>query len=192
MTDETLLRRWQAGEVEAGEALLARHFRSLYRFFRNKVGADCDDLIQDTMLACVGGAFRFEGRSTFKTYLLTIARNQLYQFVKRKHRGLELDPLHSSMEDLLPSPSEVAAANATRNRVHDALRRIALDLQIALELHYWDELTTAELAVVLDIPLGTVKSRLRRGREALARTLGDSELDDAALRSVAPEKTAPQ
>ena len=70
----------------------------------------------------------------------------------------------------------------------EAMRRVPLDLQIALELHYWEDMTTAELAEVLEIPQGTVKSRLRRGREALqaelARLTNDPALRDVALGGV--------
>ena len=62
-----------------------------------------------------------------------------------------------------------------------ALRSIPLDLQVALELHYWEELSGPELAAVLEIPEGTVRSRLRRGRELLAERLQAFACDDAAL-----------
>ncbi len=81
------------------------------------------------------------------------------------------------MEDLGTSPSQLVARHKEHTLLLAALRRIPLELQITVELHYWEELTTSELSQVMDIPHGTVKSRLRRAREALCRELGRFERD---------------
>ncbi len=164
-TDIELLEAWQSGDAEAGSRLLRRHFRTLFRFFRSKVSDGVDDLVQKTMLACSESAHRFRGDSSFRTYLLAIARTQLLMHLRRYSRkGKQLDPIEASIADVLGSPSVALAAKDEQDVVLAALQHIPLDLQMTLELYYWEELKVAEIAQVLEIPLGTVKSRLNRGR----------------------------
>jgi RNA polymerase sigma-70 factor (ECF subfamily) len=85
--------------------------------------------------------------------------------------------------DASDSPSRFAAERQEQAQVLDALHRLPLDLQITLELHYWEEMTVAEIAVVLEIPVGTVKSRLHRARDRLRELLADEGLSDAWLQA---------
>jgi RNA polymerase sigma-70 factor (ECF subfamily) len=66
-------------------------------------------------------------------------------------------------------------------RVREALRRLPVELQVVVELHYWEEQSTAEMAEVLEVPQGTVKSRLRRAREQLEVDLGAAAAEVEAL-----------
>lgn len=168
-----LLAAWQAGDRNAGDRLLRRHVAAVRRFFRNKVdGArDLDDLVQRTFLESIRAKDGFEGRASFRTLLFTVARRQLFRFFEQRHRK-GADQLGSlSVAALSTSPSQVIAREREQARLLAAMRELDVDLQVAVELHYWEELTTAELAEVLGIPQGTVKSRLRRAREALAVAL---------------------
>ena len=171
--DLSLLEAWQAGDREAGDRLLRRHAASIRRFFRNKVDTprDVDELVQETFLQTVRAKDGFEGRAAFRTLLFTVARRQLFRFIERRHRRPVQSLASISIAALSTSPSQVAARAEAQRRVLQALRALDVDLQVAIELHYWEELSTAELAEVLGIPQGTVKSRLRRGREALASAL---------------------
>ena len=128
---------------------------------------DCDDAVQETFLACLTGP-AFRGESSFRTYLFAIARNVLHAQMKRLGRArAEVDVGEISVMDLGPSPSTLAARRREERLLLSALRAIPLDMQIALELFYWEDLSGSELAVALEIPEGTVRSRLRRAREAL-------------------------
>ena len=140
--------------------LLQRHFRSLYRFFRNKVGPDADDLIQATMLAIVKGRDGFREECSFRAYLFIVARHELYRFLRREAPPHEaFDPATASILDARPTPSRVAGARAEQALLLDALRSIPVDFQTALELHYWEGLSMTELADALEIPVGTAKTR---------------------------------
>ena len=166
--DFALLEAWRDGKPEAGSELLRRHFSSLYRFFANKVDSEVDDLLQKTMLACVNSRDRFRGEASFRTYLFTIARHELYAYFRRLKRERErIDPNSHSLFDLGHGPSTILAKGEEQRLLLIALRRIPLDLQIAVELFYWEGLGSAELSEVLEIPIGTVKSRLRRAKEKL-------------------------
>lgn len=167
--DFELLGHWRAGDRQAGNTLLRRHFDGLYRFFRNKLDADVDDLIQRSFLACVESKEKFRGDGSFRAYLFTVARHELYHHFVRCGRGRKrhVDMGSMSVADLGSSPSSKAARREEEALLLRALTRIPVDLQIAIELFYWEEMTTGELATVLGVPQGTAKSRLRRAREAL-------------------------
>jgi len=169
-SDVDLLEAWRAGDPGAGRALFERHISALSRFFRTKIGDEREDLIQATFLACVESRDRVRDGASFRAYMFRVARSKLYDHLARAHRGVgRPDPLTQSAVDLQLSPSRALARNQEQQHLLGALRRLPLELQILLELHYWEGLRTAELAEVLDIPQGTVKTRLFRAR-ALLRT----------------------
>jgi RNA polymerase sigma-70 factor (ECF subfamily) len=168
--DFALLESWRQGDAKAGSALLRRHFDSLQRFFINKVGDDASDLIQRTMEALVKSRDRFRGDSSFRTYMFVIARNELYGHLRKLRRERALfDPQAHSIHDIGTSPSKAVEVQRENKLLFEGLRRLPVDLQVALELFYWEGMEGADLAAVLDIPLGTVKSRLRRGKELLRK-----------------------
>ncbi|MCA9658165.1 MAG: sigma-70 family RNA polymerase sigma factor [Myxococcales bacterium] len=166
-TDFQLLEAWRAGDRAAGTELFNRHFNGLYRFFRNKVGDDADDLVQQTFLAVVKARDRFRGDSSFRTYLFTAARSKLYNHFSRK-RPDQRDRLGvTSVIDLGVSMHRMMVKSEEQRLLLEGLRALPLDLQVALELHYFEGMRGPALAEVLEIPEGTVRSRLRRGRERL-------------------------
>ncbi len=168
MTDQELLALWRQGDAQAAEALFERHFDGLYRFFRNKAGTAVDDLVQRTLLGAYEASDRFRGDSSFRTFLFAIARNQLLVHLA-KLRGVErIEPERDSVADSAPSPSSVVHRRREQAIVLQALRRLPVDHQILLELFYWEEHSGAELARILEVPEGTVRTRLRRARQLLA------------------------
>lgn len=176
-TDGELLRAWAAGDERAGNTLFVRHFATLRRFFQTKA-SDVEDLVQRTWLACIEKRGRLSEIGSFRAYMFGIARNELYDHLHRRSRAV--DPLVTSVADLGPTPSRVASDSERRDRILGAMQRLPLDLQVTLELHFWEHLTTAELAGALEIPQGTVKSRLRRAKEALRAALPESDLPPEA------------
>jgi RNA polymerase sigma factor (sigma-70 family) len=182
MTDEELHRAWQSGDRLAGETLFERHFESIYRFFDSKLRGDVSDLVQRTFLACVESRDRFRGASSFRTFLFAVARYELCGFYRARRREAVLDFSISSVADLATTPSSVARRRSARAALVDALQSLPLDLQIALELRYWEGFSGPDLAVVLEVPEGTVRSRLRRAIE----TLRDAMSRRAELASMCP------
>jgi RNA polymerase sigma factor (sigma-70 family) len=184
VTDAELLEQWHAGDAAAGNQLFERHFEALYRFFRNKVDDGIDDLLQETLLACVRGRERFRGDASFRTYLFAIARNVLYDhWTHRARRAADVDIGELSIEAMSTSPSGVLARAAEHRLLVRALRAIPLELQVVLELHFWEDLSGPELAIVLDVPEGTVRSRLRRAREQLEARMVELADDQRILSS---------
>ena len=178
-TDWELLEAWRNGDRKAGDILVQRYIRPIARFFRHKLREVEDDLVQRTFLGCVEGATRFEGRSSFRTFLFAIARNVLLEHLRALQRsgqraGDEFDPGLSSLSALGPSPSQALADKQSTLRLLDALRQIPVDSQLLLELYYWEELSIAELAHVLEVPEGSVKRRLHEARQRLLHHLNTS------------------
>ena len=166
-SDSELLHAWRAGDATAGDALVRRHFDAIYAFFRTKMDAEVDDLVQSTFAACVTASDQFREEAGFRTFLFAIARNQLRQFLRKTLGRRDLADVTSSMIDSGPSPSSFTNARGRRRTLLRALRTIPLDAQIALELFYWEGLSGVELAHVLGIPEGTARTRLRAARRTL-------------------------
>lgn len=168
-SDEQLLAAWRAGERRAGEQLFERYYEPVARFFFNKTDAGAE-LIQQTFLACVEGAAKFRGEGSFRSFVFAIAYRQLCRHY-RDRKGDRLDFTEVSIAAMEPSPSQAMVEGEELKLLLAGLRRIPVDCQVALELLYWEQLTTAEMAAVLEIPEGTVKSRLRRGRALLREAI---------------------
>ncbi|MBL8943086.1 MAG: sigma-70 family RNA polymerase sigma factor [Myxococcales bacterium] len=182
-SDGDLLLAWRSGDAVAGRALFARHSAAVQRFFRGVLGAEREDLIQQTFLACLESIDRLRTAASFRTFLLSIARHKLYDHLSRRAGvGARFDPLISTAMELgAASPSQVVGDRLRHDRVLEQLRHLPIELQLVIELHYWEELDTAAIAEILDIPRGTVKTRLMRARDQLRVRLGP-ELDDDGAR----------
>lgn len=171
-SDFDLLDRWRTGDNVAGQSLLARHFDTLCGFFESKCGQEADDLVQRTMLACVASKDRFRKQSSFRTYLFTVARHELYHFLQTRRRdGQRLDFSVTSIAEILTTPRSRMINDAARVRVVEALRRLSIEEQTLLELHYWEELPIAELSEILEIEPGNTRVRLHRARKKLRELL---------------------
>ena len=180
-SDLELLEAWRAGDSNAGDELVSRHWTSISRFFRAKVGDDGADLISQTFLACVEGKDRIEGDNV-KAYLFSVARRRLADHFRRRARAPEVDFELSSLVDLGTGLVTAVDRRQQRELLRDALARIPLDDQIALELTYFEGMSNREVASVLEIPENTVRSRLSRARDKLRAALAElGTPDEAAL-----------
>ena len=168
-SDYDLLDQWRSGNEAAGQELFARHFDSVYRFFFNKAEDATDDLVQQTFLACVEGRDDFRQQASFRTYLFSIARNRLFKWLRGKSRRKDDQPAATGA--IRFSVASAMAERQEQRLLLKALRALPTDLQIALELSYWEEVTDRELAALLEMPVGTVKSRLRKGRQMLEQQM---------------------
>lgn len=182
--DDAELDAWRAGDRAAGERLFDRYYEPVARFFVNKVGDASSDLIQRTFLACVEGMPRFRGEGSFRSYLFAIAYRQLCLHY-RDREGDRVDLTSVSARALDPSLSGMLVEREQLRLLLAALRELPIELQVVLELHYWEQCTVVEIAAALEIPQGTVKSRLRSGREKLGalieRLAGRPELAASTL-----------
>lgn len=170
--DAELVARWRAGDREACAELFAAHYDGVARFFRNKVPSHEDDLVQRSFLRCFEGIERLREPSAFRSFLFAIAHNVLREHLRERGRApLELESQRAI--DLDPSPSTLVAEREHQRLLIVALRHIPLAHQIVLELHYWEQMTAAEIAEVLAEPVGTIKTRLRRAKQLLAQAVSE-------------------
>ena len=190
--DFELLDAWRRGEREAGSALFERHFPPVRRFFRNKLPpSDVEDAVQKTFLACVESRDRFRGDASFRTYLFTVARNELFRALRKRERdavAAGLDIGVTSLHALGVSPSSAFARDEAQQRVLAALRRLSVDQQTLLELHYWENVKGPALAKIFDVAEPTIRTRLFRARARLreeVETLSGRDIDLEAIEQTA-------
>ena len=183
-SDEALARAWASGDLSAGDQLLRRYSGIILRFFRNKVAArDLDDLAQKVLEGCVRGIQRFREDAKFSTYLIQIAHNVLVShYRKQSSRGKVFNDhelVQHSVEELRPGLVTMMVAGEQQQLLLAGLRRLPLETQILLELYYYENKAAPELSEILDIPLGTVRSRLRRAKAKLQGIIRDLGADPA-------------
>ncbi|MBL4683282.1 MAG: sigma-70 family RNA polymerase sigma factor [Nannocystaceae bacterium] len=184
--DTELLARWTGGDTEAGGILFDRYFAAIARFFRNKVAdslAVQDDLVQSTFTACLESSARFRGEGSFRSFLFSIAYNVLRRHYEHRRRDARVDFGSVSVHDLAKGASSLLAEHAELALLTDALRRLPVQLQTAIELHYWEGASMVEIGAVLQWPTGTVKSRLRRARAQLRAYIEAAETTANARRA---------
>jgi len=179
-----LVAAWLTGDRQAGFRLFQRHYDAVARFFHHKVPEHSADLIQRTFLGCVESLPRFRGHASFRSYLFAIAYRQLCRHFRDHGRErARLDFTSVSIADLRPSPSAAIGAREDLRLLLSALRQLPLELQVLLELYYWERMTTGEIAEALEIPPGTARTRLMRARELLRAKMSEIAADPPLVES---------
>ncbi|MGA2888895.1 MAG: sigma-70 family RNA polymerase sigma factor [Terracidiphilus sp.] len=181
-----VVRRCMDGDSGAWAELVREHHRRVYglcyRFTGNP--ADAEDLTQDVFLKIYSNLASFDmGRGSLQVWIATMTRNLLvdnFRRTKNQRATSSLDDGWESTEELQPiarltavgpSPHESAAKKELAKMVQEALARVSVELREAVILRDLQDLDYKEIAQVLGIPEGTVKSRISRGRAELARLL---------------------
>ena len=183
ISDETLMLEFQGGSRAAFEELFARYRGPLYRYFRRRLWSDerAEDLTQETFLAVIRAATRYEPRALVRTYLYGIAMNLLAAERRQRFRN---------------SPPGQPSAEATTNDspdaamwVRQALEKLDESEREILMLREYEQLSYAEIADLLKLPVNTVRSRLFRARMAMKEHLEPKrKLRAAAVTSEVQEK----
>jgi RNA polymerase sigma-70 factor (ECF subfamily) len=172
--DATLARLAAGGDRDALDALLDRHADRVHAICRRVVGhpEDALDATQEALIAVARAIDRFDGRAQFTTWLYRIATNAAIDELRR--RGRRPAPAESVVELAAPAgngPDEVA----DRLDVDAAVARIPEEFRAAVVLRDLCDLDYAQIGEILGIPPGTVRSRIARGRAALAAVLGNPD-----------------
>ena len=177
LDDHELVTAAQGGDRGALDQLLRRHYERVQAVCRRITGheADAADAAQDAMIAIVRNLDRFDGRSSFGTWAYRIATNaSLDELRRRKRRAVPTatdDDEYPHAEVADPDSGRRVDAIGDHMALELALRSLSDEFRIPVVLRDVADLDYAEIAEVLDIPAGTVKSRIARGRAALAKAL---------------------
>jgi len=173
-TDVELVRAMAAGEARALDALYTRHGPALLGYLTGQLGNNrqiAEEVLQDVMMAVWKSAPNFRGDSKVRTWLIAIARNQAIN-VRRKRR-LQLVELHETYDAGSTGPLERLERMDRAEALHEAMATLPDIQRETLELVFFHQLSGPEAAEILDVSVGTVKSRLHRAKETLRRLLGD-------------------
>jgi RNA polymerase sigma-70 factor (ECF subfamily) len=177
LADEELIRRFLTGDVTAFTELVDRHRQRVYNVCLRLLGdpEDAADASQDVFVSVLTKLEQFRGDAAFTTWLHRIAVNACYD-VTRKRRRQPMLRLAGDQDlpetETGPAVPDHADELAGTRDVVAALGRIPEEFRIALVLADLQDLAYEEIAMILDVPIGTVKSRVHRGRVALARVMG--------------------
>lgn len=174
-SDEHLLVEFLAGDPDAFGTLVERHSEELYRFIGRFIrdGAAAEDIAQETFIQVFHSAAGFDPSRRLRPWLYTIAANKARDYLRSRVRKREL-PLATGassgdsdqvsyldfFSDDSLSPGEVLEERETRQRVQEVVSRMPDNLREVLILGYYQRFPYKEIADILSIPLGTVKSRL--------------------------------
>jgi len=174
--DEELVTRFLAGDAGAFTDLVTRHERRVYGLCLRILGnrEDAADATQDALLMVVRKLDQFRGDAAFTTWLHRVTVNVCYDHLRRAQRRpvlRRIDEDQPEPEAGPPLPDHADDVSLAQD-VTVALALVPEDFRVALVLADVQDLPYEEIARVLDVPVGTVKSRVHRGRVALARAMG--------------------
>jgi RNA polymerase sigma-70 factor, ECF subfamily len=176
-SDEALARDAARGDRASLDVLLERHLDQIHAICRRILGhpEDALDATQEALIAIARGIKRFDGRSRFTTWMYRVATNAALDEARRRRRR----PLPSEHLPERAAVGDTTDAVDARLDIDAALATLPADFRAAVALRDLAGLDYAEIAAVLDIPIGTVRSRIARGRSALADQIGNHDLPPA-------------
>jgi RNA polymerase sigma-70 factor (ECF subfamily) len=184
--DQALIDRCRQGEIQAFGLLVAKYQDRVFNLVRRMCSrqADAEELAQEVFLRALERLDQFRGHSQFYTWLFRIAANMVLSH-RRKNRRMQILPL-GDREDCEPGgdaalrsaagrqnagPEAAAISAETTQRVAEALERLDEEHRVIVILRDMEDMDYAAIAAVLDVPIGTVKSRLHRARSLLREKL---------------------
>lgn len=191
--DRTLVAGAQAGDRAALDELLRRHYDRIWAICRRIAGNDADaaDATQEALLAIVRGLPKFDGLAAFSTWSYRVATNACLDELRRRKRRPtpELIDEHDGWVDRVDTPASPAFDDqvAVRDELATALTALPEEFRLPVILRDQIGMDYAEIAATLDIPAGTVRSRIARGRSKLAALL-DPGLSAAGNQTASDER----
>ena len=182
-----LVRRCRGGDAQAWEEIVQRYHRRIYNIcYRFAATADdAQDLTQEVFIKMYRTLDSFDAdRGAFATWITTMTRNLLVDHFRKTKQDRVTDsldsvasehedamPLGDKIPDAGPAPDAHVQSREVGETVHRALQKLSPDLREAVILRDLQDMDYREIAGVLKVPEGTVKSRINRGRAELARLL---------------------
>ena len=177
MDDSFLIEQSIEGNTNAFRLLVIRYQRMVFSFLGKFLFPDqvVEDLAQETFLRAYRNisGFNPEKGTAFSTWLITIARNLAINEKTKKKRRREYPGRFTERNHVLSEdgPQEILEKRRLKSKVQEAISRLPEKFHTAVVLSYFDELSLEEIAQIEDCPVGTVKSRVFRGKQMLRQIL---------------------
>lgn len=173
--DESLAFGVQQGSEADMNEIVERYYASLLRYLYRMCGARqalAEDMVQETFLRMMRGIALYDPKRPFKPWLYTIASNIARNYFQRADTQRTDNPSEDSdFEDNLPLPEIAMMQSENTQEIIDAIMQLAEHYRAVVVLFYFEELAQKDIAQILGIPLGTVKSRLSNGLKRLRTML---------------------
>ncbi len=186
----------QAGDRRALDELLRRHYDRVHAVCRRITGSasDADDACQEAMIRIVRSIDGFDQRAAFSTWAYRVATNAALDELRRRKRRPALRVVTddgATNDPADPAGEAQLDAVATRSSLEQALAGLGEEFRTAVVLRDVADLDYAEIAAVLDVPIGTVRSRISRGRAQLVAALGNPDPGDERPSNEPPTRPTP-
>jgi len=177
---EELCNRAKAGELPAASELVTLFYQKIFAYFRRLAGNEHDaaDLTQRTFCKAWSSLEKFQGRSSFSTWLHGIAHHVYVDWRRQKNPGEPAkEDWWENCADDSPSPFENVAEQDTANRLYAIVERLDEESREAVHLHYYQGLSLAETAEVLNVAVSTLKYRLRDALDVLRAQIAEPKIE---------------
>ncbi len=179
--DPSLVVAAQQGDQAALNTLLQQHYDRVYAICRRLAGNDADaaDATQEALMAIVRGLDKFDGRAKFSTWCYRVATNACLDEMRRRGRRPTPGLPEFETQDHAPEPTQPTLEDTVADRmaIDDALSNLPEEFRAPVVLRDQLGMDYAEISATLEIPAGTVRSRIARGRSRLADQLLGNQTD---------------
>ncbi len=173
--EKALLIKVKEGDLEAFQQLIQPCELKIYNTALGIVQShhDAEDVMQETLIKIFGNIHKFKGDSKFSTWVYTITVNTAKDHLRKKKSVVSFDPAEHQqfLEDGGPAVVDQVVAEETMDEIRSAMEQLKEEMKLPLVLRDIEELSYEEIAKILGLSLGTVKSRIFRGREKLREIL---------------------
>lgn len=184
-SDADLVARVAAGDRAALADLYARHQRPLFRYLCQLTGDPglAEEVLQDTLAAAWQGAGAFERRASVRTWLFGIARRRAHDALRRRRLPAAPEEALDAVADPEPGPEARALRRSDLDALGAAIARLPAIHREVLVLNFVDGLRYEEIAAVVGVPVGTVRSRLNHAKRGLRALMQETSAVEGASRT---------
>ena len=171
--EEAIVRRVLAGETEAFAELIDRYKVAVYNLCARMLHdpSEAEDAAQEVFLRAYNQLASYQTGRRFSTWILSIASHYCIDLLRRRRPSVDIDSIAFWKQSDAPEPEEVAVVGETRDEVRELLNKLPDKYRGVTVLRYWQDLSYEEIAEATGLSVGTVKTRLFRARELLAKEL---------------------
>lgn len=174
-TDEQLVANVQEGDIFAFELLVKRYQQRLFVFVSRYVKDDqaAQDVVQESFISFYKNIGNVDTKRKVSSYVYSIARNAAISYLRSKHIKVSLDAIEEHESDTNTEEDFIRSEN--KEELHLLMNRLDQKYRQVLSLYYFDELSYQEMSTKLHLPINTVRTHLKRAKEALMRLIYDEK-----------------